>query len=697
MDKSPFSITIDRQVIKLLGAHLYGDTPSVVNELVANAYDAGAKRIWITVKTSHPYQISVQDDGIGMSLSDINNYYLKIGYNRRAQEELRKELTANGIDRPDMGQKGIGKLAVFALSKQVRLISIKNNIPTGCFMDFDTICQAEGQPQPFDAKQEQYNIRKDCLSEKGSGTLILLENVVKDLSKSYKFIVSSIARSFILNNEDVKVFIKKDDEDFQEIKRGRLDYCKHIDVMATIGDRFTDLVDRVKRNEIEGKYKRIIKYEDLVEETKSLSLKKQFDALPKKIKVFNKEKSRQVDFDFKFDGWIGTVKNEESFKKLLADDGYSEEDIKDKDIIVVDDNRISIYSRGKVGEYNILPKLKTKAANDAYIIGEIFVDDFEDDSLLDMATSNRRGYQEDDSRYETLCRNLKLLVSRIVSTKQIVNRQRKADEDAAEAEKIKATFQSGHIKSKGVFDKMTAEDKNAIEEDHTQFSRAVSLEYQDSKPNRLLISHRQADLRPYGDFIINVLLKINPTLSTRIVFTSNPNFGLNKGRNVFDELKQCFRPDYYILFLFTKSFYDSNACLAEAGAAWATNRKYMNIVVDIDFHDIDKPLDNGINGARFRLDTDDNIVQFAQVLQTVLEAIDKKYDLAQIKTAILEEVATGKYRFNLPEYIPYRKHQLYPICNKCGRLTTPQLNNITNEIEYICECGQATNLKAKVK
>ena len=54
MDKSPFSITIDRQVIKLLGAHLYGDTPSVVNELVANAYDAGAKRIWISVKTTFP-------------------------------------------------------------------------------------------------------------------------------------------------------------------------------------------------------------------------------------------------------------------------------------------------------------------------------------------------------------------------------------------------------------------------------------------------------------------------------------------------------------------------------------------------------------------------------------------------------------------------------------------------------------------
>lgn len=697
MDKSPFSITIDRQVIKLLGAHLYGDTPSVVNELVANAYDAGAKRIWISVKTTFPYQIRVQDDGIGMSLSDINNYYLNIGYNRRTQDELKKELTDNGIDRLDMGQKGIGKLAVFALSKQVHLVSVKDNKPVGCYMDFDVICQKDGQPQLFDTNKEEYIIHKDYLSEKGSGTLIILENVVKDLGKSYKFIVSSIARSFILNNEEVQVFIKKNDEDYQEIKRGRLDYFKYIDVFATIGDKFIDKIELVKHNDIDEKYKRIIKYEELVEETKSLSAKKQFDALPKKIKVFNKEKSSQIDFDFKFNGWIGTVKNEESFKSLLADDGYSEEDIKDKDIIVVDDNRISIYSRGKVGEYNILPKLKTKAANDAYIIGEIFVDDFEDDSLLDMATSNRRGYQEDDTRYETLCRNLKLLVSRIVYTKQIVNRQRKLDADTAEAEEIKAKFQSGHIKSKGVFDRLPPEDKTAIEEDHTQFSRAVALEYQDNKPTRLLISHRQDELRPYGDFIINVILKVNPALSKRIVFTSNPNFALDKGKNIFDELKKCFRPDYYILFLFTKSFYDSNACLAEAGAAWATNRKYMNIVVDIGFSDIDKPLDNGINGAEFKLDTDDHIIQFAQVLQTVLEAIDKQYDLDLIKTAIINELTAGTYKFELPEYIPCRKHQLYPICNKCGRLLVPQFNSNNHNIEYICECGQKANLIAKVK
>lgn len=691
MKNNPFSITIDRQVIKLLGAHLYGDTPSVINELIANSYDAGAKRIWISLKTSYPYQLKVQDDGIGMDVADINNYYLNIGYNRRTASALQQDLSENGIERMDMGQKGIGKLAVFALSKIVKIVSYKNRIPVGCLMDFDTICQKDGQPQPFDIDQI-YQINENNLSPKGSGTLIILENVVKNLGKSYKFIVSSIARSFILNNKEVQIFIQKDNEEFKEIKRGRLDYFKFIDVLATIGDKYTYICDAVRNNQIDCKYKRIIKYEDLVEETKTLRESKKFDSLPKTLKVYNKDKSSQLDFAFSFHGWIGTVQNEESFKSILHDDGYTDEDLADKEIIVADDNRISIYSRGKIGEYNILPKLKTKAANDAYIVGEIFVDDFEDDALIDMATSNRRGYQEDDIRYETLCHNLKLLVSRVISTKQNVNKLRKEDEDAAEAQKIQTNFRKGHIKSKNIFENMTDEERTAVEDDHTQFARAVALEYHDSKPTRILISHKQDELRTYGDFIIKVLLEVNPALKSRIVFTSNPQFGLMKGRNIFDELKECFRPDYYIVFLFTKSFYDSNPCLAEAGAAWATNRKYMNIVVDIPFNDIDKPLDNSINGAIFDLETNDHIIQFAQALQTVLETVDQKYDLERIISIIRAE--KGNYKFTLPSFIPKRKYQVYPICEHCGRPLIPQSNTTT--INYVCECGQEIHLNGKI-
>ena len=92
MSNSIYNIKIDRQVIKLLGEHLYGDTPSVINELIANAHDARAKKVWITIKTESPYEIEIQDDGIGMTIEDINKYYLNIGYNRRSSEELQSTL-----------------------------------------------------------------------------------------------------------------------------------------------------------------------------------------------------------------------------------------------------------------------------------------------------------------------------------------------------------------------------------------------------------------------------------------------------------------------------------------------------------------------------------------------------------------------------------------------------------------------------
>ena len=158
--QSRFNIKIDRKVIKLLGEHLYGDTPSVVNELIANAYDAGANNIWITIKTTAPYQIIVQDDGIGMDLSDINNFYLNIGYNRRDEEDLRKELQESNVKRQDMGQKGIGKLAVFALSKVVRLISYKSGKSIGCLMDFDEISKPNGQPEEFNPDEFELKIEK---------------------------------------------------------------------------------------------------------------------------------------------------------------------------------------------------------------------------------------------------------------------------------------------------------------------------------------------------------------------------------------------------------------------------------------------------------------------------------------------------------------------------------------------------------
>ena len=76
-----YQINIDKKVLRLLGAQLYGDTPSIISELVQNAYDADAKNVWITINTTVPNTIIVQDDGIGMTPEEIQDFLIlgKIG------------------------------------------------------------------------------------------------------------------------------------------------------------------------------------------------------------------------------------------------------------------------------------------------------------------------------------------------------------------------------------------------------------------------------------------------------------------------------------------------------------------------------------------------------------------------------------------------------------------------------------------
>ena len=113
-----YRIQLDRHVLRQLGSQLYGDTPSVIAELVANSYDADAKNVWITVDTEKN-TLTVEDDGKGMTASDINNSFLNIGYDKRE----RNNTTALG--RKIMGRKGIGKLAAFSLTNRVIVTSSK--------------------------------------------------------------------------------------------------------------------------------------------------------------------------------------------------------------------------------------------------------------------------------------------------------------------------------------------------------------------------------------------------------------------------------------------------------------------------------------------------------------------------------------------------------------------------------------------
>ena len=73
----PFAISA--RTAHLIGLENFANSEGAIVELVKNAYDADAKNVWITVDTEKN-TLTVEDDGKGMTASDINNSFLNIGY-----------------------------------------------------------------------------------------------------------------------------------------------------------------------------------------------------------------------------------------------------------------------------------------------------------------------------------------------------------------------------------------------------------------------------------------------------------------------------------------------------------------------------------------------------------------------------------------------------------------------------------------
>ena len=82
MNESKFQMSINLQVLNHLGLNLYSNTSAVLSEVVANAWDADATEVNIEIDRN---RILITDNGIGMNLSDINNKYLTIGYQKRSE------------------------------------------------------------------------------------------------------------------------------------------------------------------------------------------------------------------------------------------------------------------------------------------------------------------------------------------------------------------------------------------------------------------------------------------------------------------------------------------------------------------------------------------------------------------------------------------------------------------------------------
>ena len=114
-------MTVDLNVLDHLGINLYSNIAAVLTEAAANAWDADAEKVDIRIDPDGKW-IEVADDGVGMSVADMNDKYLRVGYRRREAADGR--VTPKG--RPVMGRKGLSKLSLFSIVDTIEVHSAKD-------------------------------------------------------------------------------------------------------------------------------------------------------------------------------------------------------------------------------------------------------------------------------------------------------------------------------------------------------------------------------------------------------------------------------------------------------------------------------------------------------------------------------------------------------------------------------------------
>ncbi len=242
MEHDQLTMTFDPNTIEHLGVRLYTTLPPVLSELIANAHDADAD--WVKIKLvdrNGKKEIIVDDNGIGMSFEDIDEKFLHIGRNRRADDEDKP--TEKG--RKVIGKKGLGKLSFFGIAHDIEIATKKDGKENVFRMTWEGIQKAERDYHPEIVKKDQ-----SCHADH-HGTVITLKDIQRVSDFSPEQLASSLSKMFIIDadfvisiqhNEDSPLTIDNESK-FAEIDK---------EVEWTIPDDSQFESDYEKKREVKG-------------------------------------------------------------------------------------------------------------------------------------------------------------------------------------------------------------------------------------------------------------------------------------------------------------------------------------------------------------------------------------------------------------------------------------------------------------
>ena len=551
-----YSINIDPRILELLGPNLYTNIYYVLAELIANAYDADAKNVYII---SNKDDIRVEDDGHGMSYDsgEVQKFLYVAAVSRTNQEDSK---TRSG-KRKKMGRKGVGKLAALSVSESVNILTVANGEKSGFVL----------ARRPMEGNKLQAIDEKDIIFSriKDNGTAIVMLHPQYRLHKTLNAIKRNLLKIFPLVNSDFKIHIIRGKE-HEIIESYDENIMKELNTLITLGNEYSKLCELVP----------VIypsRHAELVQQRNSY-----------KIPISLKDNNGLVrEYSLEVAGWIGTYNTTRGRKAEVTD---------------FPDNFISLYANNKLGEFNILPIVGQNKLIEVFVVGQLHVDLFELSELPDMALSNRQGYKSDDPRYEAVIDYVrKNLLPEILKRRELFTDIKNKEKKKASIENQKKNeeelrnminqFKSNaskkaaeSIRSFGVNAPQEAIEK-AISDSINDNAPDLGIKsVVDSQKKKILISQTYSD-KSLADIIYKFLV-FNNVPEEDILYTNCDDevCRIPEDASVYDYLRDFFVESYstqklFVLFVTSENTKTSWGAITEVGASWITqiDHKIFNI------------------------------------------------------------------------------------------------------------------------
>ena len=347
--EKPLTFAISLSVLNHLGRNLYRNFITVLGEAISNAWDADANNVWIEMDRSEN-KLLIWDDGDGMTRDDFQLKFLTIGYSKRKRKNGHLHTKR---ERPFIGAKGIGKLALLSCAKRVSVFSkTENSDYVGGVIDnsgLDKAIKHNLRPDNYRLEELNFELIKHIEKNHRKGTILVFEGAEEILKNTAKYIRKLLALNFRFSLFDPSFTIHFDGK---AISIGDLHELSSASQFLWIINEYSD---------------------------------EYVDGLPNL-----KNKPTMVTCDLKLKGFVASVNKPRDLKIDGTDERAT----------------IDLFVNGRLREKNIIRHIPTQRIVEGYIYGQIHFDAMDTDGS-DPFTSSREGVLESDPNFEKLLNFLK--------------------------------------------------------------------------------------------------------------------------------------------------------------------------------------------------------------------------------------------------------------------------------------------------